>query len=151
MVLTHDGGHAFRLLARIAAAGFRDHAIFRHAVAHQVIATDATLAELRIFTREHLPRPLPEPRQMIIEDRVCTRRQLAFGHERAQAVRLAMAALHSGLTNVGVLDSSRYSSLHPGYYVVFSGIFKSQAAAQGTLSNAQSSGYPSAYARPITP
>ena len=70
---------------------------------------------------------------------------------RAQAVRLARAALHSGLTNVGVLDSSRYSSLHPGYYVVFSGIFKSQAAAQGTLSNAQSSGYPSAYARPITP
>jgi hypothetical protein len=70
---------------------------------------------------------------------------------RAQAVRLAKAALHSGLTSVGVLDSSRYSSLHPGYYVVFSGIFKSQAAAQGTLSNAQSSGYPSAYARPITP
>jgi hypothetical protein len=70
---------------------------------------------------------------------------------RAQAVRLARAALHSGLKSVGVLDSSRYSSLHPGYYVVFSGIFKSQAAAQDTLSNAQSSGYPSAYARPITP
>jgi hypothetical protein len=70
---------------------------------------------------------------------------------RAQAVRLAKAALHSGLKNVGVLDSSRYSSLHPGYYVVFSGIFKSQAAAQDTLSAARSSGYPSAYARPITP
>jgi SPOR domain len=70
---------------------------------------------------------------------------------RAQAVRLAKAALHAGLQNVGVLDSSRYSSLHPGYYVVFSGIFKSQAAAQGALSNARSSGYPSAYARPITP
>jgi hypothetical protein len=70
---------------------------------------------------------------------------------RAQAVRLAKAALHSGLKEVGVLDSSRYSSLHPGYYVVFSGIFKSQAAAQSTLDSARSSGYPSAYARSITP
>ena len=70
---------------------------------------------------------------------------------RAQAVRLAKAALHAGLKDVGVLDSSRYSSLHPGYYVVFSGIFKSQAAAQDTLSTARSNGYPSAYARPITP
>jgi hypothetical protein len=70
---------------------------------------------------------------------------------RAQAVRLAKAALHAGLKEVGVLDSSRYSSLHPGYYVVFSGIFKSQAGAQTTLANAQSSGYPSAYARSITP
>ena len=70
---------------------------------------------------------------------------------RAQAVRLAKAALGAGLTDVGVLDSSQYSSLHPGYYVVFSGIFKSQAAAQGTLASARSSGYPSAYARSITP
>ena len=70
---------------------------------------------------------------------------------RAQAVRLAKAALHAGLEDVGVLDSSRYSSLHPGYYVVFSGIFKSQAAAQSTLDSARSSGYPSAYARSITP
>jgi hypothetical protein len=70
---------------------------------------------------------------------------------RAQAVRLARAALHAGLKEVGVLNSSRYSSLHPGYYVVFSGIFKSQAGAQTTLANAQSSGYPSAYARSITP
>ena len=70
---------------------------------------------------------------------------------RAQADRLAKAALHAGLTDVGVLDSSQYSSLHPGYYVVFSGIFKSQAAAQDALSNARSSGYPSAYARAITP
>jgi hypothetical protein len=70
---------------------------------------------------------------------------------RAQAVRLAKAALHAGLRNVGVIDSSRFSSLHPGYYVVFSGIFKTQAQAQETLTSARSSGYPSAYARAITP
>jgi hypothetical protein len=70
---------------------------------------------------------------------------------KAQAVRLAKAALDTGLTEVGVLDSSRYSSLHPGYYVVFSGVFNSLAEAQSTLSSARSSGYPTAYARPITP
>jgi hypothetical protein len=70
---------------------------------------------------------------------------------RAQAARLAKAALAAGLKEVGVLDSSRYSSLHPGYYVVFSGIFKSQAEAQDTLASARSSGYPTAYARSITP
>jgi hypothetical protein len=70
---------------------------------------------------------------------------------KAQAVRLAKAALHAGLEDVGVLDSSRYSSLHPGYYVVFSGVFDSPAQAQSALATARSSGYPSAYARPITP
>ena len=70
---------------------------------------------------------------------------------RGQAVRLAKAALNAGLTEVGVLDSSQYSSLHPGYYVVFSGVFKSAAEAQSTLTSARSSGYPTAYARPVTP
>ena len=70
---------------------------------------------------------------------------------RAHAEQLAKAALKAGLTNVGVLDSSRYSSLHPGYYVVFSGVFNSLAAAQGALTSARSGGYPSAYARAITP
>jgi hypothetical protein len=70
---------------------------------------------------------------------------------KAQAARLAKAALKAGLTSVGVLDSSRYSSLHPGYYVVFSGVFNSLAEAQPTLATARSSGYPTAYARPITP
>ena len=70
---------------------------------------------------------------------------------RAHAEQLAKAALKAGLTNVGVLDSSRYSSLHPGYYVVFSGVFNSIAAAQGALTSARSGGYPSAYARAITP
>jgi hypothetical protein len=70
---------------------------------------------------------------------------------RADAVRLAKAALKAGLSDVGVLDSSRYSSLHPGYFVVFSGVLDSPAQAQSALATARSSGYPSAYARPITP
>jgi hypothetical protein len=39
---------------------------------------------------------------------------------RAQAA----AAVASGVPDVGVLDSSRYSSLHPGYWIVFSGVYR---------------------------
>ena len=69
---------------------------------------------------------------------------------RTLANRKARAAQKSGLDEVGVLNSSRYSSLHPGYFVVFSGIFDSMADAQGTLETAQANGYRAAYARQIT-
>jgi hypothetical protein len=41
---------------------------------------------------------------------------------RAPANAEARQALHLGLKKVGVLDSAQFSSLHPGYYVVFFGI-----------------------------
>jgi hypothetical protein len=69
---------------------------------------------------------------------------------RALANRKARAAQKAGLDEVGVLNSSRYASLHPGYFVVFSGIFDSMADAQGTLETAQANGYQAAYARQIT-
>jgi hypothetical protein len=68
---------------------------------------------------------------------------------RALATRKARSALEAGLKDVGVLNSSRYPSLHPGYYVVFSGIFESLADAQDALSTAQANGYRAAYVRPI--
>ena len=69
---------------------------------------------------------------------------------RADAVSLAKAALKAGLTDVGVLDSSRYSSLHPGYYVVFSGIYSSQAEADTALASARAAGFAGAYTRQIS-
>ncbi len=42
---------------------------------------------------------------------------------RTAAVGAAQKASQAGLTDTGVLNSSDYSSLHPGYWVVFSGIF----------------------------
>jgi hypothetical protein len=69
---------------------------------------------------------------------------------RALANRKARAAQKTGLDEVGVLNSSRYASLHPGYFVVFSGIFDSMADAQSTLETAQANGYQAAYARQIT-
>ena len=46
---------------------------------------------------------------------------------RAGAVGEAKQALRLGLKPVGVLDSSAFSSLHPGYYVVFFGIYDERA------------------------
>jgi zinc-ribbon domain len=70
---------------------------------------------------------------------------------RAPATAEARQALHLGLKKVGVLDSSRFSSLHPGYYVVFFGIYDSQAAAQSAIIDAHQKGYGGAYPRRITP
>ena len=54
-----------------------------------------------------------------------------------------------GVRNVGILVSSRFSSLHPGYYVVFAGVFDSLEEAQ-TAANRLTGRYPNAYARQIT-
>ncbi len=63
------------------------------------------------------------------------------------ALPLAAArhAQRSGLPQVGVLASSSYASLHPGYSVVFSGVYPTSAAASAALPNAHARGFPSAY------
>jgi hypothetical protein len=70
---------------------------------------------------------------------------------RAQAYAEARRAIRSGLKRVGVLSSSQYSSLHPGYLVVFSGIYSNEVAAQSAILDAHQHGYGAAYARRITP
>ena len=56
---------------------------------------------------------------------------------RDKAVALAQHARDAKLTDVGVIDSSRYASLRPGYWVVFQGIYDSQAEANGALREAR--------------
>jgi hypothetical protein len=70
---------------------------------------------------------------------------------RAPALAEARQALHLGLKKVGVLDSAQFSSLHPGYFVVFFGVYASQAAAQSSIIDAHQKGYGGAYPRRITP
>jgi hypothetical protein len=60
----------------------------------------------------------------------------------------AFFALRKGLRQVGVLVSSSYPSLQPGYYVIFSGVYPSLADAESSLETAKAS-FPGAYARPI--
>ena len=62
----------------------------------------------------------------------------------------AARAAHGGLPEVGVLDSNQFSSLHPGYYVVFSGIYSSPGDAETALRTVHATGFASAYTRQIT-
>lgn len=71
---------------------------------------------------------------------------LSLGANAARAK--AFSALRKGLRQVGVLVSSSYPSLQPGYYVVFSGVYPSLAEAQSSLDRAKAT-FPGAYARPI--
>jgi hypothetical protein len=56
---------------------------------------------------------------------------------RAEATATARRARARGLTQVGILDSSQYASLHPGYWVVFSGVYGSEAEATSALERAK--------------
>jgi len=68
---------------------------------------------------------------------------------RAQAIRKAREVLATKLPDVGVINSGEFSSLHPGYYVVFSGIYDDQRAALRGIGRVQSL-YPAAYMRQIS-
>ena len=74
----------------------------------------------------------------------------AGGSGRALAVARARSASSAGLPSVGVLDSGRFSSLHPGYFVVFSGVYASDAQAEQARAAAAAKGYQAAYVRQIT-
>jgi hypothetical protein len=66
----------------------------------------------------------------------------------AAARTRARQAVKAGLANVGVLVSSSYSSLHPGYYVIFSGVYDTLEDAQGALPEVAPR-FPSAFAQQI--
>ena len=70
---------------------------------------------------------------------------------RDAAVDQARRAIAAGLTGVGILNSSSFSSLHPGYFVIFTGVRDSEAATARDLTAAQTGGYARAYVRQITP
>jgi Protein kinase domain/SPOR domain len=59
-------------------------------------------------------------------------------------------ALERGL-EAGVLDSSEFSSLRPGYWVVFSGYFPESSEAAARAREARSMGYSDSYPRLVSP
>ncbi|MBD0349426.1 MAG: hypothetical protein ICV59_09765 [Thermoleophilia bacterium] len=67
----------------------------------------------------------------------------------ARARRIARRASRAGLPDVGFLDSSKYPSLHPGYFVVFTGVYESADDAASALAEAHRLGFPRAYTRQI--
>ena len=68
---------------------------------------------------------------------------------RGPAESSAQQALNAGLPEVGILASSNYTTLNPGYYVTFTGVYDSQNEAENALPRARSSGFPTAYVREV--
>ncbi len=58
-------------------------------------------------------------------------------HGRSAARAIASEATQRGLPRVGILDSSRYASLHPGYWTVFTGVYDTEPDANGALLRAR--------------
>jgi hypothetical protein len=55
------------------------------------------------------------------------------------------------VAGVGLLLSSDYATLHPGYWVVFAGVYTSEAAAQSGVASARGHGYAGAYPGQVAP
>jgi hypothetical protein len=66
----------------------------------------------------------------------------------ASARARATQAVDRGLREVGVIDSNRFASLKPGYYVVFTGIYGTEEEATSALRHAKAA-FPAAYTREI--
>ena len=69
---------------------------------------------------------------------------------RTAALAQARQAKANGLPKAGVLVSAEYASLHPGYYVVFSGVYRTPTAALAGLAGAHAKGFPDAYIARVT-
>jgi hypothetical protein len=69
---------------------------------------------------------------------------------RTQAENAADKARTNGLPEVGILNSSDYASMNPGYYVTFTGIYDTESQANAALPNARSKGFPTAYVREVS-
>jgi hypothetical protein len=68
---------------------------------------------------------------------------------RPAALQTADRAAKARLPQVGVLDSSRYASLQPGYYVVFTGVYPAKSDADAAVATARQAGFGGAYSRQI--
>jgi hypothetical protein len=68
---------------------------------------------------------------------------------RTEADAAAQRATAAGLPEVGVLRSSDFSSLRPGYWVAYSGVYETEAQARAALATAISAGFPDAYPRRV--
>ena len=120
------------------------------------VPTTGPAATVPTQTRPTTTAPRPSARRGLIEwpqDRngwTLVLASLPTSAKREAALAKARQALAAGLPQVGVIDSSRYSSLHPGYYVVFSGVYDSLSEAQTAAAKAADAGYGNAYARRVT-
>jgi hypothetical protein len=70
---------------------------------------------------------------------------------RDAAVEAARRAQRAGVSETGVLESSDFSSLRPGYYVAFAGVHDTLQEAETAVSDVRSKGFAVAYVREVIP
>jgi hypothetical protein len=70
---------------------------------------------------------------------------------RGAAETQARQAINRGLDEVGVLNSSNFSSLNSGYWVVFKGVYDTESEARADLPTVRQNGYPVAYVSRVAP
>jgi hypothetical protein len=70
---------------------------------------------------------------------------------RRAPLAFAAGAARDGLPQVGVLDSSSFASLHPGYLVVFSGVYGAPVDANLALATVRARGFGQAYVLRVAP
>jgi hypothetical protein len=75
---------------------------------------------------------------------------IPFANGKASAVQIAKRALSQGLRDVGVLDSKDFSGLAPGFFVVFTGVYDTNADAAAHIGEAERAGFTAPYARRVT-
>ena len=85
---------------------------------------------------------------VIAEYPLATAADVRLAIDAGQAVARALAAANRGLPQTGVLVSDAFASLHPGYLVIFSGIYATLDEAHRAAAAAQRL-YPGAYPRRI--
>lgn len=74
---------------------------------------------------------------------------LASDRLRSDALGAASKASAAGLGDVGVVWSSDYSSLRPGYWFVWSGIYTTAGEAEVDVAQAEDAGFAGAYVRRV--
>lgn len=80
---------------------------------------------------------------------IASKDQVEFTEADARVI--ADEATAAGVLQTGVLDSSAYPSLNPGYWAVYSGPYTTQDEAEQAAANIRTQGYPEAYAREVAP
>ena len=130
---------------RLRIAGLAAIACAGAAVAVAVAADDTGPEAILTATGGSVTAPTPEvePRsRLVVWPRARTGWTIVLASipktkGRDEAVAVAQQARTHGLTRVGVLDSSRFASLRPGYWMTFSGRYQSEADATGSLRRAR--------------
>jgi hypothetical protein len=80
---------------------------------------------------------------------IASKDQVAFTEADARVI--ADEATTAGVVQTGVLDSSAYPSLNPGYWAVYSGPYETKDEAEQAAATIRTQGYPEAYAREVAP